>query len=187
MRPQKVENKEVLRGLITVLRSKGYDGSSLKDLAEATGLKKASLYHRFPGGKEEMALTVLEFVDKWIEKHIYNVLVDSQRTIDERLDDAIKNINHLYGYGNETCLLRALSMDNGITLFGHIIKASMKKWIKGFTLLGIDSGLSQEKAEVFAMEALIKIQGSLIVGKGLDSSIPFENVLQDIQKQYLNT
>jgi len=56
MRPKKVLDETILKGLAEVFRSKGYEGASLKDLSEATGLKKASLYHRFPNGKSEMAL-----------------------------------------------------------------------------------------------------------------------------------
>ncbi|MEP1982729.1 MAG: helix-turn-helix domain-containing protein, partial [Maribacter dokdonensis] len=60
MRPQKVLDIEILTGLTKVFRSRGYEGASLKELSEATGLKKASLYHRFPNGKQEMADAVLQ-------------------------------------------------------------------------------------------------------------------------------
>ena len=52
MRPQKVQDTEMLQGLMAVLRSRGYDGASLKELSDSTGLKKASLYHRFPERRE---------------------------------------------------------------------------------------------------------------------------------------
>ena len=40
MRPQKVLDVEILKGLTKVFRSKGYEAASLKELSEATGLKK---------------------------------------------------------------------------------------------------------------------------------------------------
>ncbi len=43
MRPQKVLDKEILNGLTKIFRSRGYEGASLKELSDATGLKKASL------------------------------------------------------------------------------------------------------------------------------------------------
>ena len=58
----KVSEEEVVQKLFQVFRLKGFDGASLSDLAEATGLKKASLYHRYPGGKQEMAAAVMDFV-----------------------------------------------------------------------------------------------------------------------------
>ena len=59
MRPQKVQDIEIMTSLVKTFRSRGYEGSSLAELAKSTGLKKASLYHRFPKGKEEMAIAVL--------------------------------------------------------------------------------------------------------------------------------
>ena len=55
MRPQKVQDIEIIESLVKTFRSNGYEGTSLAELAKSTGLKKASLYHRFPDGKQEMA------------------------------------------------------------------------------------------------------------------------------------
>ena len=45
--------------LVTVFKKRGYEGATLTQLAESTGLGKASLYHHFPGGKAEMAAVLL--------------------------------------------------------------------------------------------------------------------------------
>ncbi|MFV2091191.1 MAG: TetR/AcrR family transcriptional regulator, partial [Pseudomonadales bacterium] len=51
--------KTLLRALREVFEAKGFDGTTLTQLAESTGLGKASLYHHFPGGKGEMAAVLL--------------------------------------------------------------------------------------------------------------------------------
>jgi len=55
-----IEDDDLICKLTDVFRNVGYDGASLAVLADATGLKKASLYHRFPGGKEQMAEEVFK-------------------------------------------------------------------------------------------------------------------------------
>ncbi|MDD3022245.1 MAG: TetR/AcrR family transcriptional regulator [Alphaproteobacteria bacterium] len=40
--------------------SKGYKATSLQELAEGMGIKAASLYYYFPGGKEEIYIEVLK-------------------------------------------------------------------------------------------------------------------------------
>ncbi len=42
-----------------VFRRRGYEGATLAELSRACGLGKASLYHHFPGGKDEMANLLL--------------------------------------------------------------------------------------------------------------------------------
>ena len=66
-----VERREVLRALGEVFRAHGYEGASLTLITEATGLGKGSLYHLFPGGKEQMAAEVLADIDAWFELNIY--------------------------------------------------------------------------------------------------------------------
>jgi len=173
---------------MSVLRKKGYEGSSLNQLAEAAGLKKASLYHRFPGGKKEITDAVLDFADEWVKEHVYELLSDSSITPKDRLNKVIKIINEdLYDYGHEMCLLRALSMDAGQGLFGNKIKGSMTTWIDAFTVLGIDFGYDKEIAVKKAVEVLVHIQGALVVSESLGSVAPFNEVLLAIENMYIKS
>ncbi len=185
MRPQKVDDQQLMSGLLAVLRAKGFEGASLNDLATATGLKKASLYHRFPGGKEEIAKAVLSFVKSWNHQHVLMVLTDEKKSVKERLDKVIKNIERLYDNGKSVCILRALSTDAGIPIFGIQIKESFGIWMKAFTALGVSKGFIPEKSEQMAKEVIIKVQGSLILAKGINDYAVFRNALMNIKEMYL--
>ena len=54
-----MERADVLPMLGEVFREHGFEGASLAAITARTGLGKGSLYHFFPGGKEEMAAAVL--------------------------------------------------------------------------------------------------------------------------------
>ena len=146
MRPKKIDNEALMKGLTSVIRSKGYDGSSLNELAAASGLQKASLYHRFPGGKEEITRTVLTNIHEWIDTHILRIIADSSRTIEDRLSIALENIKDFYQNGEAVCIIRALSLGSGLALFGNELKTSIESWIQAITNLGIDAGHESGKA-----------------------------------------
>jgi AcrR family transcriptional regulator len=184
MRPQKVEDQILLSRLFSIIRFKGYDGCSLNDLAEASGLQKASLYHRFPGGKEEIICAVLDFVNEWIKQNIYTLLTNPSISPEERLKRVIKNINNVYHNGEFVCLLGSLSLDSGVEQFAEQIKESMQLWIRGFSKFGVDCGLSKDAAKEKAYQVLINIQGSLIVSKGLGSTVSFKMALKYIENTY---
>lgn len=186
MRPQKVDDQDMLQGLMSVLRAKGYDGASLMELADAAGLKKASLYHRFPGGKKEMTAAVLDYVSKWTAKHIYDVLVNESHPPKKRLSQALDHIRTLYKDGEAICIIRALSMDTGMALFGEQINTSLQQWITAFALLGKDLGLSPALAKKEAVQTLIEIQGSLVVSKGTGDTDVFDKTLKKIAKRYVS-
>jgi AcrR family transcriptional regulator len=185
MRPQKVIDIDLLNGLMMVFRAKGYDGASLNELANSSGLKKASLYHRFPGGKKEIALAVIHYVDEWIDTNILKVLSDKEMEPNQKLDLVLTNINYIYSEGETACLLRALSSDSGLQLFGKELAASMNKWLEGFTLLGIERGFSQEKAGIYALEVLALVQGALVVANTFGNKDYFQIILEKIKAIYL--
>lgn len=184
MRPQKVLDQELLIALTKVFRAKGFEGASLKEIAEETGLKKASLYHRFPDGKKQMAEAVFNHIDYWVENSIFNALVDKNLTPQERLDLGIANIRALYEGGSESCIFRTLSMKTGIEMFGDHIQKGMKLWIQHFRELGIAFGQSKSEAKSNAIQNLIDIQGSLIVSEGLQDLKIFEKALKTIKSRY---
>lgn len=169
---------------MTVLRSKGFDGASINDMAEATGLKKASLYHRFPGGKKEIAEAVLKYVSDWNNKNIAQVLQSEEGTPKSRLDKGLLSIKNLYNNGDSICILRALTMENSADLFGVQIEQGFELWIESFTKLGVDFGFSKAKARKVAMEVIIKIQGSLVVSKGMKNQSPFQQAIKSIKETY---
>ena len=184
MRPQKVNDIALIEGLMQVLQSKGYDGASLNELAASSGLQKASLYHRFPDGKIEIALAVLDYVYNWIDKYIYNLLIDQSLHPSKRLNKVLKNIDDLYGKGAKTCILRALLMDSNVDFFGEKIHLIMNRWKDGFTVLGTDSGFTKKIAIEKSIQTLIKVQGSLVVSKGLYAPKIFKSSLKSIREMY---
>ncbi len=185
MRPQKISDTTILIGLTHVFRSKGYEGASLKNLSEATGLQKASLYHRFPNGKQEMATAVLHHLGKWVEAHVFQALLDTDLTPEIRLKNGVSAIRELYNGGHETCIFRALSMQGGIALFEEQIRNGMTEWLSVFKKIGVAFGLHIPQAEQAALQALIEIQGSLIVSKSLGDPSIFEHALQHLEDNYL--
>lgn len=187
MRPQKLSEQEILTGLAGVFRSKGYEGASLADLAEATGLKKASLYHRFPNGKKQMAEAVFSYLGQSVEEHVFRTLHNTQDTPQIRLKKGLSQVRAFYDGGNEVCLFRALSMQAGLALFVEQIETGMKEWIAAFEEIGLALQFSPEVAKEHALQTLVDIQGSLILTKGLNNANIFDRTLENIEKRYLSS
>lgn len=184
MRPQKVEDKDLIQGLMAVLRTKGYEGASLNELAAASGLQKASLYHRFPGGKKEITSAVLTYVAEWMDEHVLNLLLNEKLTPGQCLEKVLQNINALYDHGRKACILRALSLDTGIDLFGEELRLNVQKWLDGFKALGRALGQSEAKAQHNALASITHIQGGLVVSKAINSTLPFQQALEAIKLMY---
>lgn len=69
-RPRNFNSDDALDAVLSVFWRNGFDGASLSELTEATGLTKPSLYAAF-GDKEALYLKALErYKEKWIARHI---------------------------------------------------------------------------------------------------------------------
>ena len=74
MPPALLSKDEVVARVLTVVRRQGYDGASITELSEATGLGKSSLYHYFPDGKDDMVGAVLDHVEQTLETNVFGPL-----------------------------------------------------------------------------------------------------------------
>src|SRR5271156_5740088 len=48
-----------------LLAKKGLQGASFSEILEASGAPRGSLYHHFPGGKDELVLGALDMANGW--------------------------------------------------------------------------------------------------------------------------
>ncbi|MBD3884975.1 TetR/AcrR family transcriptional regulator [Phormidium tenue FACHB-886] len=162
---------------MTVFRQYGYDGATLAMLSQATGLGKASLYHHFPKGKEEMAAAVLEYLDRGLTEQLLAPLhsdlppVDRLRAMSERIDE-------FYQHGRQDCLLGLLSIGEARHLFQEPISRSLTVWIDSLARLAIEAGIAPDLAHQRAEDVVLQIQGALVLARGLNDSAPFERILK---------
>jgi len=180
-----VQDDELLRRLSRVFRTVGYEGASLTMLSEATGLKKASLYHRFPGGKEQMAREVLGAADAWLSEHILTPLT-SDEPPEIRIQAMIAQLNAFYEGGRQACLLNILSSpvsERGP--FFEMVEAAFRKWIAALATALEDAGFDREAARRRAEHAVTRVQGSLVLSRGLKSTAPFEECLATLERELL--
>ena len=176
---KKIDEDTLIEKLMDVFRLHGYEGASLSLIAEATGLKRASLYHRFPGGKEEMAEAVLSHVDNWFVSHVLAPLTGSG-TPAARIQEMAKRLNEFYGGGKKSCLLDSLTLGHADDPIRRHIEKSIAAWLEAMASVARESGLSPAMAKERAEEALVGIQGALVLARGTGNRKPFARVLQGL-------
>jgi TetR/AcrR family transcriptional regulator, lmrAB and yxaGH operons repressor len=184
-RPAKIEDSVLLKTLSDVFRDVGYEGASLAMLSEACGLKKASLYHRFPGGKEQMAGEVMARAQAWLSDHILGPLTSSDPP-QARIQAMTRSLNEFYSGGRQACLLNMMSSprdDRGP--FAGLIKHAFKAWIKALSEALVDAGIDPDTARSRAERAVALVQGSLVVSRGMGTTRPFRNCLAALERELL--
>ncbi|WP_448044285.1 TetR/AcrR family transcriptional regulator [Bradyrhizobium liaoningense] len=62
--------QRIIRAGVALFQAHGYHGTGLAMLIEHAGIPKGSFYHHFPGGKEELAVATLE----WLQSEVRDFL-----------------------------------------------------------------------------------------------------------------
>jgi TetR/AcrR family transcriptional repressor of lmrAB and yxaGH operons len=181
VRPAKISDERLFRDLSEVFRRKGYDGASYADLTEATGLVKASLYHRFPGGKAEMVDAILAHVDRHFANYILKPAFEKGNAR-ERTRSIARRLREFYDSGKQWCLLETLTLSDTPSIRAHA-RRSMEFWIDAFVRLGRDAGLASAIARKRAQEAVAAIEGGLVASRVLGNPRPFLRALANLPRQ----
>ena len=174
-----MSKEEIISQLIPVFRSYGYEGATVSRLSKATGLKKASLYHHFQGGKEQMAGAVLEYISKWVEENVFAPLQSDQPPRD-RILAMIKGIDKFYESGQTPCVLAVMSLGEADNLFHQQLEQSLKKWLDTLTQIVEETGVKTQQARQRAEDAMITIQGSLVLVRVTKDTKIFQRAIAKI-------
>lgn len=156
--------RQIVDALIEVFKRKGYDGASLNDLSAATGLAKASLYHRYPGGKAEMGRVALMASG---QRFVRLVLAPLQRAdpAADRLLAMLEGVEAFYRPGYPACLMNTLTLGEGGTLFGTDIRITIDLWAglvaQAYEELGMDNAAARQQGSAL----VCGIQGALVIGR----------------------
>lgn len=167
---------EIVDRLFIVFRDRGFEGTSLADLSLATGLGRSSLYHYFPGGKDQMAAAVLARAEAVIENQIFQV-AQSTEALGIRIRKIVSALEQMYSGGQTPCILGQLATASLGPSARESLRNALERWTAAIAKLARDSGMSDGLAIEFAEDWIARLQGALIVRAASGSTQPFERVL----------
>lgn len=178
------EREDVIPLLAEVFRTYGFEGASLARISEGTRLGKGSIYHFFPGGKEEMADAVLAHVDAWFRQHVFEPLnegADAVAGIRTMFDD----VERYFLSGHRVCLVGVFALGNERDRFASRVRDYFAAWIDALAAALVRTGRKPQDANSLAQEVVGGIQGALVLARAFDQTAMFTDTLNRLQKRLL--
>ena len=179
-----MDRAEAVRKLVPVFRQYGYEGATLARISAATGLGRASLYHHFPDGKKEMASAVLDRVKELVGQQVLAPLQQPGEPL-ERLQAMGHQLNQFYDHGQSACFLALFSLGESESLFQPCVQESLRNWIGAIEAVLLELNLPATTARQRAEDAVMQIQGALVVSRGLQETSLFQRVLEQLPDRLL--
>jgi TetR/AcrR family transcriptional repressor of lmrAB and yxaGH operons len=184
MPPAVLTRDEVVDRLLTVFRTSGYDGATLAQLAEATGLGRSSLYHHFPNGKADMAAAAMEAVAVWWRDHVLGPL-RAPGTPTQKLERFGAGLAEFYQNGKKACLTNLFSIGEAGGFFQPDLKKRVKALMAEIAKVAVEAGVDEDEATRRAEDAVVSLQGSLVVSRALGSTSAFTRVIEEMPARLL--
>lgn len=173
---------DIIPFLGEIFREYGYSGTSLSEITKRTGLGKSSLYHFFPNGKTEMAEAVLNDIDTWFQQNVFIPLRQPNDT-DKSINAMFKAVDQYFQSGNRICLVGAFALDKTRDQFLQKVSTYFKEWIDALALALKRLGYSRSQAKAFAEEAVVGIQGALVLSRSQNDPHAFNRTLNRLRKR----
>jgi AcrR family transcriptional regulator len=176
------ERGDVIPLLAEVFRTHGFEGASLTRLCEGTRLGKGSIYHFFPGGKDEMAAAVLAEIDAWFREQVFDPLraaADARQGI-AAMFDAVEGY---FDAGKRVCLVGMFALGNERDRFSSRVEGYFAEWIDALAEALARTGRDAAGARALAEEVVGGIQGALVLARALDRPGVFADALARLRQR----
>ncbi len=173
MRPVSIEDTPLIDALSRVIGRHGFEGASLQLLSDAAGLKRASLYHRFPGGKDEILAAAL---DRAAERFAVMLApAFDEGNPGDRAALVAERIDEYYDGGQESCLIVALTLadDERRSMAAPCLSA----WADAFAAIAVDAGVAEAEAIERGQDLVAQLEGALVIASSTGDRAPFRRAI----------
>lgn len=170
-----LERDDLVPLLAEVFRENGYEGTSVGLIVKATGAGRSSLYHFFPGGKEEMAEAVLDHISDWFEQHIFTPLetLPPDKAL-ARMSDAVTSY---FQSGRRICLIGTFALDETGALFERRIRAYFDRWLSSLAVCMVNAGRAADQSRLDALQIVASIQGAIVLSRATQDPEAFHKII----------
>jgi AcrR family transcriptional regulator len=178
------ERSEIVPLLAEVFRTYGFEGATLARITEGTGLGKGSIYHFFPGGKEEMAEAVLSEIDSWFQQQVFQPLrAVTAEAVQPGLQHMFTAVGRYFLSGRKVCLVGVFALGHERDRFAVKVRAYFAEWVQALAAALQCGGRDADTALALAEYAVGGIQGALVLARASDEPELFMRALERMQQR----
>lgn len=165
--------EKLLRTASRLFRQKGYSGVGLAEILSEARLPKGSLYHHFPGGKQELAEAATRWAGSWLEALLERTFETATSyeagalAVCEAIASAVTSEGHV-----PACpvlsILQAAPVEPRLQITAQEVYA---RWTDCIARHAARLGSANPQSEAFLLH--IKLQGAWVMAFAQQSSAPF--------------
>jgi TetR/AcrR family transcriptional regulator, lmrAB and yxaGH operons repressor len=176
------ESRErMVRSAASLIASRGVSATSFSDVVADSGAPRGSIYHHFPGGKEQLATEAV----KWTSDRVVAYLrAGTEVTPVEVLQRFIALWRQvvLTSGGTSGCVVAGVALDTGADegALMNVARETFRAWIEVLADQLENTGLPAARARAISIATLAGMEGALILCRAEGSVTPLDDVAQEL-------
>ena len=158
-----------------LFRRQGYNGTSLKQVTAAAGAPIGSLYHFFPGGKDDLAEAVIGSSGQAYQE-LFELIAESAADMASAVTDffdaaavVLEETGYLDACPIGTVALEVASTNNRLRAATHAV---FEGWVGAATSRLVAAGLDAEEAGELATTLVAAVEGGFMLSRAAQSPEP---------------
>jgi len=173
-----------------MLLSRGYEGFSYQDIADAIGIRKASIHHHF-ASKEDLGSAIVERSRIRLAEARGPVVEDAAR-IRKLLDNYFRFFERLAEEGKKLCLGGRLAADQmvlpeAVRVPHRAFLGDNETWLTELMRAGQKTGVITRAQSAADLALLLRatIQGAVQIARSSGSVDPYRRIVRQLKQQLL--
>ena len=169
-RPAVPTKQRILYASAELFRRRGYTGTGLKQISQASHAPFGSLYHHFPGGKEELGEDVIRQAGEF-----FRVLVEA---VFEDEPDLVSGVRAVFDGAAETvrvtdfqdaCPIAVIALEVASTNERLRLATAdvFESWITSATTRFTAAGFPRRRARELALALIAALEGAFVLARAL--------------------
>jgi TetR/AcrR family transcriptional repressor of lmrAB and yxaGH operons len=168
---------KVIETTQNLMQTQGYNATGLNQIIKVSGTPKGSLYHHFPGGKEQLASEAIEASAREMGAKIHRIF-DQAKTLDEALDAFVDNgikelVESDFQCGCPIATVALEAAPGPVQQACQLAFRAAEKLLEGQLLI---EGFPLDKAESLAIFLFSSFEGALVVSKARRDVTPLKTL-----------
>jgi AcrR family transcriptional regulator len=154
----------MIQSAALLFRENGYSGTGFRDVIEHSGAPRGSIYHHFPGGKEQLAADTVAWAAGVIERRIARAAQDGDpiAALDVFVDswrEVLEDSNFRAGCPIVAVAAEAAAGSTAI----DAAAAAFTRWQELIARALLDAGVSRTDARRLATTVVAAIEGAILL------------------------
>jgi AcrR family transcriptional regulator len=167
-----------------LVRERGARATSLDAILAHSGAPRGSVYHHFPGGREQLLREATDYAGDYVARRIERVGADPLAALDMLFDDYRRNLEATdFRAGCPVVAVAIESSQDGPDLRACTL-AAFDRWRRAIADALEHAGVAAARADELAIHTIASFEGAIILSRAYHDLEPLERGRRELRRLY---